>query len=257
MYITEDKGLRCLNRIRWRISLGLILIGLSIVIYFVQYLFFHNSHNIFVDFLSALAFMPLQVLFVTLILETLLNERERDALKKKLNMVIGVFYSEVGRELLRLLAQSDPDNSAFREKLLKDNEWSNKDFLRFREWLGQYGYNLKMEGGELVTIKDFILSKRNFMLRLLENPNLLEHETFSEILWAVFHLGEELGARENLNQLNQTDLEHLVNDVRRVYNWLILDWLEYMKHLRDHYPFLFSFAVRTNPFDPDSRVEFE
>jgi len=31
--------------------------------------------------------------------------------------------------------------------------------------------------------------------------------------------------------------------------------LAYMKHLKKEYPYLFSLAVRTNPFDPGASVE--
>jgi len=30
------------------------------------------------------------------------------------------------------------------------------------------------------------------LLGLLGNPNLLEHDSFTDLLWAVFHLMEEL-----------------------------------------------------------------
>jgi hypothetical protein len=29
-------------------------------------------------------------------------------------------------------------------------------------------------------------------------------------------------------------------------------WLDYMKHLKGNYPFLFSLAMRTNPFDQNA-----
>jgi hypothetical protein len=48
----------------------------------------------------------------------------------------------------------------------------------------------------------FLLEERDFLLRLLENPTLLEHESFTDLLRAVFH-----------------------------------------------HPYLFSLAMRTNPFD--------
>jgi len=49
------------------------------------------------------------------------------------------------------------------------------------------------------------------VLRLLENPNLLEHEAFTE-------------------------------------------WLSHMEHLKSDYPYLFSLAVRSNPFDPNASI---
>jgi hypothetical protein len=36
---------------------------------------------------------------------------------------------------------------------------------------------------------------------------------------------------------------------------LIGVWLEYMKHLSRHYPYLYSLAIRTNPFNPNASVE--
>jgi len=97
--------------------------------------------------------------------------------------------------------------------------------------------------------------KRQFLLNLLENPNLLEHESFTNLLWAVFHLTEELTLRGSLNGLQKTDCKHLAGDMKRAYHLLILEWLDYMKHLKVNYPYLFSLAVRTNPFDANASVE--
>jgi len=90
---------------------------------------------------------------------------------------------------------------------------------------------------------------------LLGNPNLLEHESFTDLLWAVFHLAEELGSRDSVSSLSYSDREHLAGDIRRVNALLSLEWLAYMQHLEEDYPYLFSLAVRTNPFDPDAKVE--
>jgi hypothetical protein len=43
--------------------------------------------------------------------------------------------------------------------------------------------------------------------------------------------------------------------MRRTYSRLISEWLNYMWHLRQHYPYLFSLAMRTNPFDLNASVE--
>jgi hypothetical protein len=40
--------------------------------------------------------------------------------------------------------------------------------------------------------------------------------------------------------------------MKRTYSQLVVQWLLYMEHLKDDYPYLFSLAVRTNPFDPDA-----
>ena len=104
-------------------------------------------------------------------------------------------------------------------------------------------------------LKNFLTGKRSFLLGLLENPNLLEHESFTDLLWAVFHLTEELNSRADTTGLPDTDYEHLSGDIKRAYVLLISEWLSYMKHLKVDYPYLFSLAVRTNPFDPDALPE--
>ena len=104
-------------------------------------------------------------------------------------------------------------------------------------------------------IRNFLKEKRQFLLNLLENPNLLEHESFTNLLWAVFHLTDELTHRRNLNGLPETDYQHLAGDMKRAYHLLIVEWLNYMKHLKTDYPYLFSLAVRTNPFDVSASVE--
>jgi len=49
--------------------------------------------------------------------------------------------------------------------------------------------------GDLALLKLTLEQRREFLLRLLENPNLLEHETLTEMLWSVFHLADELAHR--------------------------------------------------------------
>ena len=87
-----------------------------------------------------------------------------------------------------------------------------------------------------------LLQNRDFLLRLLENPVLFEHESFTELLRALFHLADELALRRNLKQLPATDYIHLENDINRSYVLIAQQWLEYMKHLKDNYPYLFSLA---------------
>ena len=41
----------------------------------------------------------------------------------------------------------------------------------------------------------------------------------------------------------------------RAYGRLLGEYLLYVRHLKADYPYLYSFAARTNPFDPDAVVE--
>jgi len=89
----------------------------------------------------------------------------------------------------------------------------------------------------------------------LENPILLEHGSFTNLLWAVFHLADELALRQNVMELSKPDHEHINGDARRAYLLLLKEWVHYMKHLKANYPYLYSLAIRTNPFDTAARPE--
>lgn len=118
-----------------------------------------------------------------------------------------------------------------------------------------HDYNINSKRGDLEAVRNFLKEKRQFLLNLLENPNLLEHESFTNLLWAVFHFTEELVHRRSLRGLPETDYKHLAGDLKRVYHLLIAEWLNYMKHLKENYPYLFSLAMRTNPFDANAVIE--
>ena len=60
--------------------------------------------------------------------ETVLARRERQVGLEKLNMVIGVFFSEVGTKLLAAFSDSDPNLSEIRTKLVVKADWAEKDF---------------------------------------------------------------------------------------------------------------------------------
>ena len=90
-----------MKRFDWQIFLGLSLVALSVFFYFVHYAIFQDAHHIFLYLIGDIAFVPIEVLFVTLIVHRLLNEREKRSMLKKLNMVIGTFFCEVGIKLLK------------------------------------------------------------------------------------------------------------------------------------------------------------
>jgi hypothetical protein len=241
-----------MNRFKWQIILGVALVAISTSLFIAQIFIFHDPRNTFFYLLQDIAFIPIQVLLVTLILNQLLNVREKLAMLNKLNMVIGTFFSEVGIELLKSCAMFDGNVGKLRCGLMVKGDWTDQQFADCIKEVTGFSYDVRHTTGDLAALKAFLMIKRPFLLSLLENPNLLEHETFTDLLWAVFHLTEELAVRDDVQHLPQVDGDHIAGDIRRAYTILIIEWLVYMKHLKHDYPYLFSFAVRTNPFDPNA-----
>lgn len=239
----------------WQVMFAFVLVTLSVVFYTIHYMIFNDLHHIFLYLVGDIAFLFLDVLIVMLVLHRLLVLREKQSILKKLNMVIGTFFNEVGTDLLKICFQFDPNLSSFYGELVITKEWTDKEFSRVRKSIQRYGTAINTHRGKLDELKSFLADKRQFLLNLLENPNLLEHEAFTNLLWAVFHLADELAHRKGVGSLPETDYQHLSGDIKRVYQQLIVQWLDYMKHLKEDYPYLFSLAMRTNPFDANASVE--
>ncbi len=244
-----------MNERRWRLKLAIGLVAASAILYFGHYLIFRDVHHIFIYLIGDIAFVPIEVLLVTLVLHTLLERRAKRDLLHKLNMVIGAFFAEVGTELLGMLAVCDADVDEVRDDLVPQASWDDARFNRARADIARHDFKVDARDGNLVAIRDYLATERSFLLRLLENQNLLEHESFTDTLWAVFHLADELAHREDLGALPESDLAHLSGDVKRAYVALASQWLGHLQHLKSNYPYLYSLAVRTNPFDPRAKVE--
>jgi hypothetical protein len=230
------------------IILAIILIAISALLYFVHYLIFHDVHHIFIYMLSDLAFLPLEVFLVVIVIERVLAGREKQAIMQKLNMVVGAFFSEVGNELLQRLLVCFEKSDDIRQHLNVKQNWSRADFNKAIAFARTIKGEIDFDCLDLNDLKMFLVQKRQFLLALLENPNLLEHERFTDLLWATFHLTEELEARKSFIGLPKADLNHIAVDTQRVFRLLIVEWLFYAAHLKSKYPYLFSLVARTHPF---------
>jgi hypothetical protein len=243
-----------MKRYGWHIILVLALLVLSVVFYLIHYAVFRDAHHIFIYLLGDIAFVFIEVLLVTLIIHQVLSIREKRARMEKLNMVIGSFFSKVGTTLLTLFSDLDPGLEKIRTELIVTSDWSEQNFSAVSNRLKQYEYAVKVDKIHIDGLREYLVGKGDFLLRLIENPNVLEHEAFTEALRALFHLTEELGARGDMSQLPPNDYAHIAGDIKRVYVLLVHQWVEYMKHLKNNYPYLFSLAVRQNPFDQSASI---
>ncbi|MFA6384908.1 MAG: hypothetical protein WCY10_06030 [Candidatus Omnitrophota bacterium] len=242
------------KQVRWQVLLSAGLIVLSAALYYAHFVIFRDAHHIFLYLLGDIAFIPIDVLLVTLVLHQIITKHDKRVMLKKMNMVIGAFFSESGMQLLRFLAVYDINAGSLKQKLVFDKNWRQKDFETAIDALKMHTYEIDPRKGDMAELRGFLILHRQFFLGLLENPNLLEHEDFTSLLWAVSHLADELSARPTVTGLPASDLDHLAGDIKRAYGILVVQWLGYMKHLHKEYPYLFSLAMRTNPFDGEASV---
>jgi len=241
----------------WEIRFALALILLSASLYLLHYSMFHDARHLLLWTTTSIAFLPISVLFVTVIINRLLVRRETHLIMEKLNMLIGTFFSVIGTPLMRHCAAWDPQVDGLRAQVRAALACSEKEFRRARRRLEDCPYAVEIRKDGLEDLRRLLWEKSDLLMRLLENPHLLEHTAFTDLLRAVFHLFEELASREDLGSLPASDYRHLTGDLERVYRLIVREWLSYMRYLESHYPFLFSFAVRTNPFEERSPVVLE
>ena len=236
----------------WRLStyliLGLVFTVSSVVLYFIHYLVFKDLHHIFIYMVGDLAFLPLEVFLVVVVIERVLSRREKQAFHEKLNMVAGAFLSEVGNDLLLDLLNCLPKKDEIRQHLAIKQDWTHADFNKAMNFAANLELSPDCRNIDLDKLKALLIEKRQFLVNLLESPNILEHDRFTDLLWATFHLAEELEARESLTNLPLEDMKHISIDIKRLYSHLIIEWLVHVEHLKNSYPHLFSLVVRTHPF---------
>lgn len=246
-----------MKKYTWQINLGIILIFLSTFVYILHFFIFRDPHHIFIYLIGDIAFVFIEVLLVTLVIHTLLNLREKRERLEKLNMLIGVFFSEVGTRLIAIFSDSDPNLDKIKKDLILEADSTDEEFEKVSSKLKEYSYNININKINILNLRDFLLTKSDFLVRLLENPNLLEHESFTELLRSVFHLTEELRSRKNIKNLSENDSKHIAGDIKRAYGNLFDEWLDYMHYLKNYYPYLFSLAMRLNPFDEKASPELK
>lgn len=239
---------------RWKLIAGLGLITLSLALLTIHYLIFQDSHHLFIFLVGDLAFIPIEVLVVTLIIDQMLESREKQRKIEKLNMVIGTFFSAIGTPLLTRISRSDPAIDQVKPRLVIGTDWNVAAFADVKVCLNNYSCNVVITHIDIESLRTFLVDNEDFLLRIVENPMVFEHESFTDLVFAINHLTEELKAREDLTMLPDADKNHLSNDIQRVYRQLMLEWIRYMEYLKIHYPYLFSLAMRKNPFDPAASV---
>lgn len=225
-----------------------IFILASALVYFLHYLIFRDPHHIFIYMIGDLGFLFLDVMLVVIVIEQLLTQREKNNRLNKLNMLISAFFSEVGHGLLTQFAGLIKNKENFQNLMAINPYWEKQDFRQAARKIKEMDITIEIEPNDFRNLRTYLLPKRDFLLSLLANPSLLEHEAFTNLLWAIFHLLEELALRpEEITSLPPSDLDHLTNDVKRVIIVLFETWINYVAHLKERYPFLFSLVVRLNP----------
>lgn len=224
---------------KYYIVVSLVLVGLSAIMFLIHYLVFGQAVNTAYYSLMNLCFIPVNSLVVTLILERLIDYKAKQERMEKLSMLIGLFFTEVGYKLMRLIIKADKGG--------KNSITSFNNLDEVKNQVEKHNYTIDMEDIDLDEIKDVLLENSNLLVNLISNENITEHEIFTDLLMSVIHLRDEIIFYKN-DKNNQLDISHLEKDILRVYKNIAMQWVDYLKYLNKSYPFLYNNAIRLNPF---------
>ena len=247
------------KRLSWKVKFSIVMILLIIIIYGSNYLVLGDGEHIISYVWTHLGFIPVDILLVAFLLDEIIERKEKEAILEKLDMLMSTFFSEVGNELISQLSTANK-YKASTENLKSIKDWDEKDFdnklAELKDASLDFQVDIPAEEREefLENLRTLLASKREFIINLINNPNLLEKEEFTELTNAILHLDEELEHRKDLALVNDTDFGHLNGDMKRVYDKLVYEWVYYLKYLYKNYPYMIALIIRTNPFDDDADV---
>ena len=242
---------------RWKIKFSIIMIIAIIVIYGSNILILKDPEHVISYIWTHLGFIPVDILIVAFVLDEIISKKEKEAMMEKLDMIMSTFFSEIGNDLIGQLSSVNA-HKADTNYLESIKNWDDNDYKnKLKEIKNQnipFKADVAAEDREeyLTNIRDLLINKREFIIGLLNNPNLLEKEEFSGLLTAILHLDEELEHRPDLSKVSDIDFNHLNGDMERIYNKLIHEWIYYLRYLNKHYPYMIALIVRTNPFDENA-----
>ena len=230
------------------VLIALVLVAASVLVYSINYLLFHDLHHIFLFLLSDLAFSFLEVIVVGLIIERVLSSREKQNILYKLNMISGVFFSKVGTKLLGLLLEMFKNREGICPCLSIGEDWTHSNFSNARNTLSKMDIKPEYMSADLQNLKDFLNRHDSFLFEIITDPVVLEHEEGVEVLWAVSHLSDELNSIKIGDKDSQETEEIIVEEAKRLYHILAIEWLNYMEFVQHKYPLYFKTLLHTNQF---------
>jgi hypothetical protein len=113
-------------------------------------------------FISDIAFIPIEVLIVTLIIDLMLESREKQRRMEKLNMLIGTFFSTIGTPLLAQISKADTSLDTVKQRLIIGNDWRNEMFRDVQECLNNYSCTVAFTRVDTPALREFLITMRTF-----------------------------------------------------------------------------------------------
>jgi len=237
-----------MNRKQFTLLVIGLLVVFSAVFFVVQLTIFDNVHEALFLLFQDLLFLPIHILFITFIVDRMIHNRAKRSRQNQLHIVICAFFSEIGNDSIAVLNKYILGLERIKAELGVSEDWEDKDFDEAASKISRLSLKAQYHLRDAQKLQHDLPHKKRYLLEMFNNPSMLENNQFTEMLWALYHLIDEIGHIEAKNGLPSADIKHLGEDISRAYSLLLHEWIFYLKHLKNFYPYMFTTAVRKNPF---------
>ena len=226
-----------------------LLVVLTVVFTGVYYLIFHDMQEMYDNMIKTIINTPFNILVTGSLFNYILNRKENKKEEKQVNMLIDIFYNEIGNKVLEIIIKSDDCIEDIREFALIKDYWEEEEYQELFDKFDNFEYCIDLEKIDLGLLKKTLEDETPMIMDLMTNPNLQKNDEFNKIVMSVFHLKSELDDRYGETNMQEYEKIHIKRDIDVVYRVLAGKWVDYMYHLKEFYPQLFIKALINSPFD--------
>lgn len=220
-------------------AISLLLICISALLFYSHYLIFGQAETTSYYSFMSICLIPINILTVTIVFENIIEIKSKKEKMNKLNMLIGMFFSEFGYQLMHLIIKCDPTG---KNLICCFDNLKNVELK-----LQNHKHNVDINKIDIYNLEDILLKNKETLINLMGNDNILEHETFTDLLMSIMHLRDEIIFMKH-NTFDDNAMIHLQVDISRVYKNITMQWVKYLYHLEKNYPYLYKNAIQVNPF---------
>lgn len=209
-----------------------VLLTISACIYGLQILIFKDVRNTEFYIFQDMAFIPISIAITTVVVGELLDINTKRDSRHKTRMLTSTFFSDIGFELMSMLALVSNIDEEVLRKINNDNLSESEKINVIKSST----FTINADMGIYNIISDVIIASKTDILILSSNPMLYDHECFSDLLWELLHLMDEFRLRGDYVKMTPDDLTQFNDDFALVLELLLINWVVNAKYLKETYP---------------------
>ncbi|MCR5666902.1 MAG: hypothetical protein K6G01_08735 [Eubacterium sp.] len=214
-----------------------ILLAVAVCIYLLQMFLFKEPRTTFFYLLQDLAFIPISIAVTTIVVGEVIGQRDKRESERKTRMLTSTFFTAMGMDLtesMKHMVVVDQELEDVVENRCTMNLEQRLAFIEHKHVAMQAKKECFDE------VKKLICGWETELLVISSNPLLLEHEDFSRLLFAIFHLIDEFRIRGDYDLLTQEDLRHYNEDFETTYKLLLKNMITNVRYQKQTYPNLYG-----------------